>query len=89
MGRMDNHVSEDKTMKKDNLRIRLHGEVSDLVLEFGWSCGDANPGIGLEIETHKSKHTFFHSRGGVMNKEHVKKVIKYLEKYISKCKTRK
>ena len=73
-------------MKK--LKIKLEGEVSNLILAYGWSCGDADPGICLEIEEYIGS-VHFSKRGGVLTKKQTQKMIKYLQKYVGQCKMRK
>ncbi len=76
-------------VKEDVLRIKPEGEVSDLILDFGSSCGKADPGISMEFEEYESDYCRFENRGGVLTKSQVKKIIKYLQKYVDKCVDRK
>ena len=80
---------EKSMVEEDILRIKPEGEVSDLILNFGHSCGRADPGISIEIEKYESDHCRFERRGGVLTKSQVKKIIKYLQKYVDKCVDRK
>ena len=50
-------------------------EGASINLEYGWSCGKAKPGIHINIGKKP---------GGVMTKEQVIKLMKYLNEEIKK-----
>jgi hypothetical protein len=69
---------------ENKLEFILVGEVSPIIFEMGWRCGKVKRGISLEIEQFRSEYSFFDSRGGLMTKQQVKDLIKFLQFHLKK-----